>query len=1163
MRCARAIWRRGRIRALAAGCLLMCWAWFALLNPALGQTETTALYPVTPSVLPGSQSEVSAEQVESAKKIISADALLDEELKKKILEFYDQATKWLQETDAVKASGAQLDQLIQEAPGRIGEIDRRLKAVGDGGGTLDEAIQDASLSIEQLDFRISEQELALSRLRDSLHGREEDLSRLLVGSKELNEDIAIRQKHLDQISHDLAAAPADEPPQWLEAKNLTLKVRRALRQAELELFRKRLANQTLLTNLMQAEKDLLAVRIAHAQETLEKLRERAQTMREDAAKAARKEADQIKQLASVLPPEIQAIAETNASFRSELEALVRTEKAVSEQMETARRELGEIKTDFEWARQRVDVVGPSEAIGRMLRRRREALPSLSQFYRKSRERGAEISRATDRQLDIDEIQRNAFDTDKVLNALEVRIGYPLGEQREELKRAAQGLATVKRETQHELRKVYGRYVSELAELDVAERQLIEAAEAFAEFIDDQLLWIPNRGLKPLLDTGSPIDDVMWLLRPTNWWVVAWDMLMLVTQKTALVLAFMLVWLGVFASRRRYAQRMAEISQQTSRIRTDSFQLTLRALWLTAATGLALPSVILFFGWSLQSQLIEAPFTTDIARGAFNAGLLLASLGVLQRICRKHGLGDRHLRWSEVVREQTLRHLRWFIPFSMPLAFLVAATHGSDPAPEIERLGRVAFIVLMAGVAVLAARLLRRHGALAEPLLHGNAEGWFRQLHFLWFPLAVGTPLALAVTSALGYHYTAMHLEQRVQMTLWFLLGMLIVKDLLLRWFYIAERRLRYEDAIRRRDELRAQRSREDDGFESDSAHLLAEAPEVDFDQLSGQTVRLIHGGLLLVAVIGMTHIWSDILPAVGFFNSTELPFLAMRNIDGVMMEVPVTLANLLVGLFIMLITVLAARNVPGVLEITLLQRLPFDPGARYAITTLSQYAMIIVGVVAAFSSIGLQWSNVQWLVAALSVGLGFGLQEIVANFISGIILLFERPIRVGDVVTVDGTTGVVSRIRIRATTITNYDRQEFLVPNKEFITGRLINWTLSDTVNRVLISVGVAYGSDVQQAMALLIQAAGENENVLDDPKPVASFEAFGDNALTLVLRSYLGSLDNRIATITALHQAIYDKFHAAGIEISFPQRDLHLSASHPLEVRWHPAGSVQEDRER
>jgi len=192
-------------------------------------------------------------------------------------------------------------------------------------------------------------------------------------------------------------------------------------------------------------------------------------------------------------------------------------------------------------------------------------------------------------------------------------------------------------------------------------------------------------------------------------------------------------------------------------------------------------------------------------------------------------------------------------------------------------------------------------------------------------------------------------------------------------------------------------------------------------------------------------------------------------------------------------------------------------------------------------------------VVALGVGIGFGLEEIVANFISGIIILFERPIRVGDIVTVGDTDGVVTRIRIRATTIRNWDRKELLVPNKEFITGRLLNWSLSDQMTRVVIVVGVAYGSDVDKALELMAEAAQEHEHVLDDPKPVLSFEGFGDNSLTLLLRAYPGSLEYRIATITDLHRAINLKFNAAGIAIAFRQRDIHLDTSKPLKLQVEP----------
>jgi potassium efflux system protein len=264
----------------------------------------------------------------------------------------------------------------------------------------------------------------------------------------------------------------------------------------------------------------------------------------------------------------------------------------------------------------------------------------------------------------------------------------------------------------------------------------------------------------------------------------------------------------------------------------------------------------------------------------------------------------------------------------------------------------------------------------------------------------------------------------------------------------------------------------------------------------------------------------------------------------------VTLADIGLGLLIGFLTYVAARNIPSVLEIVLRQRPTVTAGSRLAFATLARYTIALVGGIIALGSIGADWSKLQWLVAALGVGIGFGLQEIVANFISGLIILLERPVRVGDIVTVGDTSGTVTRVQIRATTIRTWDRQELLVPNKEFITGRVLNWSLSDEVIRIHFMVGVAYGSDVGKALALIEEAARENATVLKDPAPLVTFEGFGDNSLNLGLRCFVPTLNRRLETVTALHRAINDKFNAAGIVIAFPQRDVHLDASRPLDIR-------------
>jgi potassium efflux system protein len=160
---------------------------------------------------------------------------------------------------------------------------------------------------------------------------------------------------------------------------------------------------------------------------------------------------------------------------------------------------------------------------------------------------------------------------------------------------------------------------------------------------------------------------------------------------------------------------------------------------------------------------------------------------------------------------------------------------------------------------------------------------------------------------------------------------------------------------------------------------------------------------------------------------------------------------------------------------------------------------------------------------------------------------------VGDAVTIGDTDGIVTKIKIRATTIRNWDGKELLVPNKEFITGRLLNWSLSDPTTRLVLTVGVAYGSPVRQAMDLMEEAALENRTVLDDPAPNVIFQSFGDNALGLVLRCFVDSADLLFIVASELNEAINDKFKAAGITIAFPQRDVHLDTQGPVRVRIEP----------
>ena len=316
---------------------------------------------------------------------------------------------------------------------------------------------------------------------------------------------------------------------------------------------------------------------------------------------------------------------------------------------------------------------------------------------------------------------------------------------------------------------------------------------------------------------------------------------------------------------------------------------------------------------------------------------------------------------------------------------------------------------------------------------------------------------------------------------------------------------------------------------------------VDLAKVGEQTRSLI--GFMVGAglLVKLSFIWSEFGPILQFFRSSELL--------GV-----VSIGDLALAVLVISVVVATMRNLPGLLEMVILSRLELDAGTRNSIITLANYGVIAAGAAFLFQTLGVDWSHFGWIAAALSVGLGFGLQEVVANFVCGIILLFERPVRVGDIVTVDGIDGVVSRIQIRATTITNWDRKEFVVPNKQFVTGTVLNWTLSNPMNRIVISVGVAYGSDTGRARQILIDVAKNHPLILDEPAPMATFEEFADSSLTLRLRCFLPDMDNRVKTISELNTEIDKRFKEAGIEIPFPQRDLHVRSVEP-EIRVGGAG--------
>jgi potassium-dependent mechanosensitive channel len=585
-------------------------------------------------------------------------------------------------------------------------------------------------------------------------------------------------------------------------------------------------------------------------------------------------------------------------------------------------------------------------------------------------------------------------------------------------------------------------------------------------------------------------------------------------------------------------RIEAISKEVQEIKKDHFLLTVKALVTTLLLAAMWPAFLLLIQRRVLSAGPDDHFISGVAFDIRRLAFVIFVLSFLRHLVVPHGLAQDHFRMREESVTFLRRHLFWLSLVIIPAFYIVQVMNAQEVDDQWYRMaGRLFFMVGLGGLAIFFAIVLHPGLPFMKSYFEQQRGGWLERLRYLWYPLCVLVPLSYVVLAGMGYLYGARNLNERLLQTIVIVVFALLVRAIFVRWLTIARRKLAILEREKQRAIAAEEKTKEDTASKSTESSESKGRQEQTIFEMSRQTRRFINAVTLIFLVVGIWYIWRDILPAFAIFGKAKL----WKTTSASGRVQTITLGSLMTAILISFLTVVVARNAPGLLEIIILRRLPLDRGVRFAIITVSRYILIVVGVILAFTSIGIGWSKVQWMVAAMTVGLGFGLQEIFANFISGLIILFEQPIRVDDVVTISDVTGTVTNIRIRATTIRKWDQKELIVPNKEFMTGRLINWTLTDSVLRMDFAVGVAYGSDIEKTERLLYKVAGDNKKALKDPKPVVVFKSFGSSSLDFELRVYISGMDSYVPVWHEINCAIDRTFREAGIEIAFPQRDIHI----------------------
>jgi len=460
-----------------------------------------------------------------------------------------------------------------------------------------------------------------------------------------------------------------------------------------------------------------------------------------------------------------------------------------------------------------------------------------------------------------------------------------------------------------------------------------------------------------------------------------------------------------------------------------------------------------------------------------------------------------------------------------LAYLFFLTPGillPEPPFGLEALPRLLYTLFEVVVAAAVILLVRQSSPLVRDL---NGAPTSEKPSLVWrlvFVVSLLVPGIVLVMDVLGYRYGASYLAVNAVLSL--VTGLVLVGAYRI-ILPLAQRLMR---------------SRKLDLTAAPGEDVTVEALRFE-----AQTTKFLRALFFLIGLVALAFYWEidrGLLKAMDTISLYDIR-------SGTAIVESISIRDVLQAIVVLFFAGWILKNLPGIYELTFFSRYHWDPGIRYAFLTMSRYGVLFVGILIAMSSVHLDLSRIGLVMAALGVGLGFGLQEIVSNFVSGLILLVERPVRVNDIISVGQMSGEVKKINIRATTIVNWDRQEVIIPNKDFITKEVTNWTLADKTLRLVVPIGVAYGSDVDQVHSILLDVALRQPEILRDPAPQALFLNHGDSALEFELRAFVPQPRLRFQLTDRLNSEINKEFAAHGITIPFPQRDLHIRTPASAEV--------------
>jgi len=1099
-------------------------------------------------------SALSKDALQAKIEAISSRQGIDEAFKTKVLKYYQSAQDNLASIETYKNQEAIFKQASKQIPDKLKRLQKEIEQVQP---SLDkDNLEDFSrIPVEELAQRLILEKGKLTSLTEQLQKLENDLSQQSARPKLIRQEILAAQQDLE-ASNKKTEPPAGGFNSQLEneARQVFFKTLSEAKTAELKMLEvEAISNPARVellktqTQLLDLQKNALSLAINSIENILAERRQQEAKDIQDALNQAEKE------LAGK-PPVIRQIAQKNIDYSKDLQTVTEHIDYYNQQKTTLDEVISQIDNDYKSADKKISLAGLSPALGRILHKQRRNLLAQDPFTIQAETVQTETATTSLEQFQVEDELKRLMDVDAELRSLMSLVDADLpADQRMMIQAEARILMNHQKELLNKLSIAYTSYLRILGDFDFASQQLIHLKEKFAAYLDEKLLWVKSSEPITYHFFSGLYHAMQWLLSPFNWLAMIQDFWLLVSRHPILALLGLACFALLLKLKKPIKVKIRSISEKIEKIYTDNIYYTLIELGYTLLLVLPIPLFMHFVGRFLTRYSFVDNFTMALGEGLQITAIPLFFLQFFYRLFSPTGIARKHFHWPEQSTYLLYRQIAWLRFVAVCGVFIIHMTGSANSAEPGDYLGRLALIIIMLAIGVFFSRLLDPQQGVFKDHYQLNPNRTLVRLRYFWYAASFFIPLIIIGFAIAGYYLSALELQQKLVVTLRLIFLLIVTHALVIRWLTLVNRLLAIKNARQKRKAAAAQ-SDKPAAIGAEDPILPIDEQQIDIPKLNEQTIKLLNVFIGFSLISGFWVIWKQILPAFSFFDDIVL-WQHLVNVDNQDSYQPITLTNLLLAGFYIFIIVIAIRNFYGVMELLIFRRWAIEPGSRYAVNQLARYLLVTAGIISVANELGGSWSQVQWLVAALSVGLGFGLQEIFANLVSGIILLFERPIRIGDVVTIGTVTGKVSRIEMRATTLIDLDQKDLIVPNKTFITNQLVNWTLSDAITRLVIPVGIAYDSNIERAHQVMLDTVRDTPLVLAEPEPSVLFIGFGDSSLDFSIRIYVDELKNRLPVTHDLLMRLEKAFREHHIEIPVPQRDIHIRSLPPEAEKF--AGSA------